>query len=355
DPSGSNFITDASASNHFLDNPVWRARIIIEVSDEKDANTDGWVFVQLNSDNITWLDYYRDDFERGTTNVYDLRLDNVDTIKDINLVKIGLEGKMVDDEFTSDGICIKSILIVINDGKIYFQNYDHLSPYQCRWIDPDENDDPIYVNSNSIFNQNNELWESFETTPYPSKITKNELISKNEMIIGHWNYDSNVHWDRNEDKESGYSFQRLGSNVFQMFTSDLKLERSLARDSDLSITTHYAPECIDGFIIMNLVHYDEDEDFSWTNFLVPNLKFDTRGLWSGLDYFTWPTNNKCPTFNIDDNGDINLDYSGPQSMKALIPEWVRSTMQWYVEGQINEKEMIAGLQFLINERIIIVD
>ena len=37
-----------------------------------------------------------------------------------------------------------------------------------------------------------------------------------------------------------------------------------------------------------------------------------------------------------------------------IPEWVKNTMEWYVDGLISEDEMISALQFLIKEGIIIV-
>ncbi|MGD8707463.1 MAG: hypothetical protein PVI88_02125 [Nitrosopumilaceae archaeon] len=36
----------------------------------------------------------------------------------------------------------------------------------------------------------------------------------------------------------------------------------------------------------------------------------------------------------------------------LIPDWVKNTMKWFVEGQISEKEMISALEFLIKEGII---
>jgi hypothetical protein len=35
-----------------------------------------------------------------------------------------------------------------------------------------------------------------------------------------------------------------------------------------------------------------------------------------------------------------------------IPEWVKNTMKWYVEGTISEKEMITVLEFLIDQKII---
>jgi len=38
--------------------------------------------------------------------------------------------------------------------------------------------------------------------------------------------------------------------------------------------------------------------------------------------------------------------------ESKIPEWVKNTMKWYVEGKVSEDEMINALQFLIKEGII---
>jgi len=46
--------------------------------------------------------------------------------------------------------------------------------------------------------------------------------------------------------------------------------------------------------------------------------------------------------------------SVPSEVKPVtkIPEWVKNTMKWFVEGQVSEDEMINALQFLIKEGII---
>jgi len=41
--------------------------------------------------------------------------------------------------------------------------------------------------------------------------------------------------------------------------------------------------------------------------------------------------------------------------KEKIPEWVKNTMQWYLDGVISEDEMISAIQFLVKEGIIKVD
>jgi len=57
---------------------------------------------------------------------------------------------------------------------------------------------------------------------------------------------------------------------------------------------------------------------------------------------------KTRTYSIDSNP--NKETGGTSESK--IPEWVKNTMKWFVEGKISEDEMINALQFLIREGII---
>jgi len=41
--------------------------------------------------------------------------------------------------------------------------------------------------------------------------------------------------------------------------------------------------------------------------------------------------------------------------QSKIPEWVRNIFVWYAQDEISEKELLNALQFLINEKIIIVE
>ena len=41
--------------------------------------------------------------------------------------------------------------------------------------------------------------------------------------------------------------------------------------------------------------------------------------------------------------------------ESKIPDWVRNVFVWYAEDTISEKELLQALQFLINEKIIIVN
>ena len=41
--------------------------------------------------------------------------------------------------------------------------------------------------------------------------------------------------------------------------------------------------------------------------------------------------------------------------QSKIPEWVRNIFVWYADDAISEKELLNAIQFLINEKIIIVE
>ena len=53
----------------------------------------------------------------------------------------------------------------------------------------------------------------------------------------------------------------------------------------------------------------------------------------------------------------NLDFPAIvyESNSTQIPDWIRNTMQWYLDGVISEDEMISAIQFLVKEGIIILD
>ena len=50
--------------------------------------------------------------------------------------------------------------------------------------------------------------------------------------------------------------------------------------------------------------------------------------------------------------EISVSVLGEQSK---IPEWVRNIFVWYAQDTISEKELLNAIQFLINEKIILVE
>jgi hypothetical protein len=58
------------------------------------------------------------------------------------------------------------------------------------------------------------------------------------------------------------------------------------------------------------------------------------------------------TRNIEIQNEIQNEIQISSITDIGIPEWVKNTMKWYVEGIVSEKEMITVLEFLIDQKII---
>lgn len=58
--------------------------------------------------------------------------------------------------------------------------------------------------------------------------------------------------------------------------------------------------------------------------------------------------------NVQVNKKITNEFSNIffEKFESKIPEWVKNTMQWYLDGLISEDEMIKAIQFLVKERIV---
>lgn len=58
------------------------------------------------------------------------------------------------------------------------------------------------------------------------------------------------------------------------------------------------------------------------------------------------------TRNIEIKNEVQNEVKISNISDVKIPEWVKETMKWYVEGTVSEKEMITVLEFLIDQKII---
>ncbi len=71
------------------------------------------------------------------------------------------------------------------------------------------------------------------------------------------------------------------------------------------------------------------------------------------------SNNKVSQFGSVqaqiDPPSMQLDAGPADTEVKKIPDWIRNTMQWYLDGVISEDEMISAIQFLVKEGIIILD
>ena len=74
---------------------------------------------------------------------------------------------------------------------------------------------------------------------------------------------------------------------------------------------------------------------------------ENQKIYSPISGSESPTQIDPPTLKLE-GGDVGI-------FTPRIPDWVRNTMQWYLDGAISEDEMIFAIQFLANEGIIKLD
>ncbi len=103
---------------------VWRAQLRIWTGGGKNDGTNDYVMARLNLDSDgTVLDYARDDFKVGGNDYYDLQLDGVSELRDINRILISKDG--------SNALCIARMQLLIN-GVLYF---DKDFGGRCDWVE----------------------------------------------------------------------------------------------------------------------------------------------------------------------------------------------------------------------------
>ena len=52
--------------------------------------------------------------------------------------------------------------------------------------------------------------------------------------------------------------------------------------------------------------------------------------------------------------DVDYTHTPDDSMPITIPEWIKTNAQWWAEGQIDDASFVRGIQFLIQEGIIVI-
>ena len=101
--------------------PIWRLPVEFLTADVRHGETDDTVAVKFNHQSTTYVDYPRDDFERGDDYRYDMVTDGIRSLEDIQEIRLSKEG--------SDGWCEAGLRLFINSTLAFSRDY---SP--CVWI-----------------------------------------------------------------------------------------------------------------------------------------------------------------------------------------------------------------------------
>ncbi|WP_437797743.1 fibronectin type III domain-containing protein [Sorangium sp. So ce693] len=171
---------------------VWRAQLEVRVADRSDANTDDAVFARLNggavpSGNITYMDYGRDDFERGSTFTYDLNLDSIDDIGDITQITLSKEG--------DDALCVQGFSLLVNGMEVFDRDFGAAS--SCHWLDTDGGHSPTLTVTHAELRAH-PAWAGYNHTAaqflLAFGIPNEELVSRVEALVGDSLHGEDLYW-----------------------------------------------------------------------------------------------------------------------------------------------------------------
>lgn len=303
---------------------VRRVQLRLVTANVEDAGTNDSVRVQLNGPNLTWVDYGRDDFERNDDFTYDLLLDGVSDLADINAIYIHKEG--------TDGWCLKSLALLVNSKEenpieIYNQDFGSTAA-GCQWIDKASGQNEYYNVSRSTLRAH-PLWQNFQQPPLQNALgmLRHELESRIESLVGDQLHGTDAHWG-DLDGEGYVEVSKKDDQAVHV-TLDLVAEVPLTRDPEvnLSFDLRFAGSCTDGQTPLQLhitaenvdPHADADwwEEVGtfWINFLEDDVEKAVKDAFSNLERTISlnPGQPLCITPQVAGSGALSLLPSTPPS------------------------------------------
>lgn len=223
---------------------VFRAEIEIKVADCKDAGTDDGVNVQLNDNNLTWLDYGRDDLERNRLYAYDLV--PIRNIQDITMLRVAKTG--------SDGVAIESLALRINGIPIFRKNFGR------HWLDNEKNHSTqLTIDSQEL--RNNSSWIDFPALVLPPFfLPRVELESRIESLVGHTIHGQQLYWGHLHGRAVEVS--RTDSSTIHV-DLDLAASVPVIWDPEVDVDFDIRFACNGGQISLTVMNAEVDTDYPW--------------------------------------------------------------------------------------------
>ena len=152
--------------------PVWKVQLFVLVSNLPNAGTDDFVSVSLNDNNLTWLNYGRNDFERNQAYTFNLRLEGITRLADIQRIFINKVG--------NDGLNINIIHLYVNgrlvEHMIYAENLNN------RWFDSGTTDTRSYTVEGTTL-VSHVKWNNYNPGPPSLTLTRAQLEHHIEGLI----------------------------------------------------------------------------------------------------------------------------------------------------------------------------
>jgi len=289
---------------------IWRARIRLKTADVENARTiddfDNPILIELGCTG-TYLDYARDDFQKGSNDWYDLLIGDNFKYRDLHALSI--------NKYGGNGWCLSEFELELNDEIVL----SHIYPNNI-WLNHGSRVYFSYeeLRSNPEWSNAKEDWEillSFMT------VEKEQLSSLIQCIVGDES-------QRNEEfywkKGKSVSLIRVNDTTIKV---TLPLEASVSGwfDPDVDVTFNLKFTCdCDG---IKIIPDDFDYSMSWfyeqiasaINFQLPTSGIDPQTIDLGLPF--------CPVIEVTDEADVKFDiftHKSNGSIDIKLPQFSRS-------------------------------
>lgn len=156
---------------------VSRLQLRVRTANVADADTDDDVNVSVKDyePDGTWLDYGRDDFERGDEFAYELLSPDVTDLSDIHQIHLLKPG--------TDGWCIANLALLVDGIAVYEQHFGETAA-TCRWLD-DASGHQNHLTVGRATLRAHPLWQAYAKPAATPLLSAAELADRIEAAVGH--------------------------------------------------------------------------------------------------------------------------------------------------------------------------
>ena len=226
--------------------PIWRVQLRVQVASVGDAGTDDGLRVQLNANNGTWLDTGRDDFERASIFTYDLKLDGLNRISDLQYLYLSKGG--------SDGLALKSFTLYVNGRAIYTQVFA-----TAHWLDNEDGHyRTYYVPSGTL--RADDSWRAY-TQPFPPlTISHLETESRITGMLGDMMHDNRLAWGPKHGRDWVEVTRKAGAVNTLHVDLDLEIQVDNWFNPEVDVDFDVQVRCVNNRVTLNIVNVQVDVD-----------------------------------------------------------------------------------------------
>lgn len=275
--------------------PIWRAQVQFVTASIGDAGSDDNVKIKLNDANRTWLESGWDDFEPGTR-TYDLRMEGVSRLSDIDYFKIEKTG--------SDGWAIKQMFLIINGKPIYYQEFQ-----PALWLDNENSNSRVYF-IDDLFMRPRGDWANYTVPVRPNIVTLEDMRFRIESLMGDFAY---IDFYTYMNRHGAYSVEphTLDADTWRVDLDFANPKQWPAPDTDVDADFDLTVSCLNGrpdFKIANI-----NIDAPWPAY-GGSVRAFLNGDYPYLNGFRLRLNemmknfnyHPCPTIVVATNGDLHF-------------------------------------------------